>query len=247
MGSQPQAQPQPELLSRASAELLAELLKALGDAHLLLEAGLRLAIQVLNAKRGLAFDTAGEIASAGMTPEAAETIRQERLGPLLEEAGMRYYSRAGFDAPTEGTRPVVGVVGMAGTISTKTGSTKTGSTKTGSIPAGSFVLAVERGHKPFDPADQQVMAELLQLLTRPFVQAAATRLRLNGEPEGRKLSPAELPLNRLEPFPLLQEMERLLIREALNRCSNNRTRAAAALGLAREGLRKKLNRYRTGS
>ena len=240
MGSQPEAKLQPKLLSRASAELLAELLRALGDSRLLLEAGLRLAIQVLNAKRGLAFDTAGEIASVGMTPEAAETIRQERLGPLLEEAGMRYYSRAGFDAPTEGTQPVVGV---AGTISTKTGSTKTGST-----PAGAFVLAVERGHRPFDPADQQVMAELLQLLTRPFEQAAAaTRLRLNGEPEGRKLSPAELPLDRLEPFPLLQEMERLLIREALNRCGNNRTRAAAALGLTREGLRKKLNRYRIGS
>ena len=235
MGSQPEAKLQPKLLSRASAELLAELLRALGDSRLLLEAGLRLAIQVLNAKRGLAFDTAGEIASVGMTPEAAETIRQERLGPLLEEAGMRYYSRAGFDAPTEGTQPVVGV---AGTISTKTGST----------PAGAFVLAVERGHRSFDPTDQQVMAELLQLLTRPFEQAAAaTRLRLDGEPEGRKLSPVELPLGRLEPFPLLQEMERLLVREALNRYGNNRTRAAAALGLTREGLRKKLNRYRIGS
>ncbi len=243
MGSQPEAKLQPKLLSRASAELLAELLKALGDSRLLLEAGLRLAIQVLNAKRGLAFDAAGEIASAGMTPEAAETIRQERLGPLLEEAGMRYYSRAGFDAPTEGTQPVVGVVGMAGTISTKIGSTKTGS-----IPARTFVLAVERGNRPFDPTDQHVMAELLQLLTRPFEQAAAaTRLRLDGEPESRKLSPVELPLDRLEPFPLLQEMERLLVQEALNRYGNNRTRAAAALGLTREGLRKKLNRYRIGS
>ena len=241
MGSQPQAKLQPELLSRASAELLAELLKALGDPHLLLEAGLRLAIQVVNAKRGLAFGTAGEIASARMTREEAETIRQERLGPPVEGASMRCYSRAGFDAPTEGTKPVVG---MAGTISTKTGST----------PAASFVLAVERDPKPFDPTDQQIMVELLQLLARPFEQAAAaTRLRLNGkpglngEPAGRKLSPAELPLDRLEPFPLLQEMERLLIREALNRCGNNRTRAAAALGLTREGLRKKLNRYGIGS
>ena len=64
MGSQPQAQPQPELLSRASAEQLAELSKVLGDPHLLLEAGLRLAMQVVSAKRGLAFDTAGLMASS---------------------------------------------------------------------------------------------------------------------------------------------------------------------------------------
>ena len=104
MGSQPEAKLQPKLLSRASAELLVELLKALRDSRLLLEAGLRLAMQVLSAKRGLAFDTAGEIANAGMTPEEAQTIRQGGLGPLVEGAGMRYYSRPGFDTRTEGSR-----------------------------------------------------------------------------------------------------------------------------------------------
>ncbi len=237
MGSQPQAQPQPELLSRASAEQLAELLKVLGDPHLLLEAGLRLAMQVVSAKRGLAFDTAGQMASAGMTPEAAETIRKERLGQLLVGAGVRCYSGPGFADPV--AEGAAAVVGMAVVIS---------------APGGASVLAVERDQRPFDPTDQQVMAEMLHLLAHPFEQtAAATRLRRdgklgpNGEPEARKLSPAELPLDRLEPSPLLQEMERLLIREALNRCGNNRTRAAAALGLTREGLRKKLNRYGIGS
>ncbi len=237
MDSQPQAPPQPELLSRASAEQMAELLKVLGDPHLLLEAGLRLAMQVVSAKRGLAFDTAGRMASAGMTPKEAETIRQERLGQLLVGAGVRCYSGPGFADPV--AEGVAAVAGMAGVIG---------------APGGASVVAVERDQRPFDPTDQQVMAEMLHLLAHPFEQtAAATRFRRdgkpgpNGEPEARKLSPAELPLDRLEPFPLLQEMERLLIREALNRCGNNRTRAAAALGLTREGLRKKLNRYEIGS
>ena len=178
-----------------------------------------------------------------MTPQAAETIRQERLGQLLVGAGVRCYSGPGFvDPVTEGAAAVAGMAGVIG------------------APGGASVLAVERDQRPFDPTDQQVMAEMLHLLARPFEQtAAATRLPLNdkpgrdgklgpnSEPEARKLSPAELPLDRLEPFPLLQEMERLLIREALNRCGNNRTRAAAALGLTREGLRKKLNRYEIGS
>lgn len=243
MGSQPQAQPQPELLSRASAEQLAELLKVLGDPHLLLKAGLRLAMQVVSAKRGLAFDTAGQMASAGMTPEAAETIRKERLGQLLVGAGVRCYSGPGFADPVaEGAAAVAGMAGVIG------------------APGGASVLAVECDQRPFDPTDQQVMAEMLHLLAHPFAQsAAATRHLLNGkpgrdgkpgpngEPAAGKLSPAELPLDRLEPFPLLQEMERLLIREALTRSKNNRTRAAAALGLTREGLRKKLNRYGIGS
>ena len=237
MGSQPQTRPQPELLSRASAEQMAELLKVLGNPHLLLEAGLWLAMQVVSAKRGLAFDTEGQMASAGMTPQEAETIRQDRLGQLLVGTGVRCYSGPGFADPvTEGAAVVAGMAGVIG------------------APGGASVLAVEHDQRPFDPTDQQVMAEMLHLLAHPFEQsAAATRLRRdgkldpNGEPQARKLSPAELPLDRLEPFPLLREMERLLIQEALNRCGNNRTRAAAALGLTREGLRKKLNRYGIGS
>ena len=231
MGSQPEAKLQPQLLRRASAEQLAELLKALGDPHLLLEAGLRLAMQVVSAKRGLAFDTAGQMASAGMTPEEAETIRQERLGQLLVGAGVRCYSGPGFADPV--AERAAAVAGMAGVIG---------------APGGASVLAVERDQRPFDPTDQQVMAEMLHLLAHPFEQsAAATRLRRDGKPAARKLSAAELPVDRLEPFPRLQEMERLLIREALTRSKNNRTRAAAALGLTREGLRKKLNRYGIGS
>ena len=229
MGAQPQLDLRPQLLSRTSVELLAQLLEALGDPRSLLAAGLRLAMQVLSAKRGLAFDTVGEIACAGFTSEEAETIRQQRLGPLLAGGRVRHYSRPGFAAATDGAVPVVG---MAGAISAL---------------GAAFVLAVERDRQPFDPTDQQVMAEILRLLARPLEQtAAAMRFRPNHAPAVRKLSPAELPLDSLDPFPQLQEMERLLIHEALNRWGNNRTRAAAALGLTREGLRKKLNRYGVG-
>lgn len=226
MSAQPQVELPSELLRRASVELLARLLEALGDRRALLESGLGLAMQVLRAKRGLAFDTAGELASAGIPAEEAETIKQERLSGLLAGGGVRHYASPKFAAVAEGGTPAVGIAGAI------------------SVLGAALVVAVERDQRPFDAADQQVMAELLRLLARPFeLTAAAMQRRSEGESAGRKFSASELPLARLDPFPKLEEMERLLIQEALTRLANNRTRAAAALGLTREGLRKKLNRY----
>jgi transcriptional regulator with PAS, ATPase and Fis domain len=42
----------------------------------------------------------------------------------------------------------------------------------------------------------------------------------------------------------VERLERTLVREALARCGNNQTKAAAVLGLSRFGLQKKLKRYR---
>jgi transcriptional regulator with GAF, ATPase, and Fis domain/Tfp pilus assembly protein PilF len=44
--------------------------------------------------------------------------------------------------------------------------------------------------------------------------------------------------------PRVERLERMLIREAMTKCSGNQTKAALALGLSRFGLQKKLHRYR---
>jgi len=58
----------------------------------------------------------------------------------------------------------------------------------------------------------------------------------------RTLRPSQLPLDKLHPFPHLRQVERLFVREALKRTGQNITHAAAALGITREGLRKKMIR-----
>lgn len=226
MKQQPQQESRQQVLSRASPELLAELLEAVGHSPSLLNAGLRLTLRVLNAERGLAFDTNGVVVASGFTPEQAQALRQDRLGRLLAGGGVRHYSRPGFVAPADGSAEVVG---MAGVISAM---------------GASFVLGVERNHEPFTPTDRQIMVELLRLLARPFEQAAeAMRSERDRDQSQRTITANDLPLNKLDPLPQLRELERLLILEALNRSGNNKTRAAAALGMTREGLRKKLNRY----
>ena len=55
----------------------------------------------------------------------------------------------------------------------------------------------------------------------------------------------DLPIEDLEQIPNLAEVERLLIAVAMNRNQNNKGRAAAALGISREGLRKRLLRETT--
>ncbi len=225
MNQQPPANFREQMLGRACVELLAELLEAVGHWQSLLNAGLHLALRVAKAERGLAFDTTGTMAFDGFALEEAQVLRQ-RLNRLLASAGLHRYSDPGFASPAKGAAPVTG---MAGIIPT---------------PGGSCVLAVERSREPLDSTDQQVMAEALRLLKHPFQETAeALRLWRDHGPAARRFSLTELPLERLEPFPQLQEVERLLIQEAMNRAGGSRSRAAAALGMTREGLRKKMIRF----
>jgi hypothetical protein len=166
------------------------------------------------------------VVASGFTLEQAQTLRQDRLGRLMAGGGVRHFARNGFATPADGSGQVVG---MAGVISAL---------------GASFVLGVERDREAFNPVDRQIMVELLRLLTRPFEQTAE-RMQAGRDREQslRTITAGELPLGRLEPLPSLREMERLFILEALSRSGNNKTRAAAVLGMTREGLRKKLNRF----
>ncbi len=212
--------PRQELLSRAPSDVLAELVDAVGDPQSLVNAALRLAMRVLDAERGLAFDTAGAMAVAGFSREQARTLRRNRLGRLLAERGVRCSSYSSFLALEEGRGLVVGMADVKST------------------PGGAFVLAVERDRELF--TEQQMMAEVLRLLRPPFEQNA--RIRRRGRRLARKMTLTDLLLDRLEPLPQLRAVERLLIQEALSRTADNKSRAAAALGMTREGLRKKLIR-----
>ena len=58
----------------------------------------------------------------------------------------------------------------------------------------------------------------------------------------RSIRVTQIPFEKLQPFPQLQQVERLLVRAALRLAGYNRTVAAEALGISREGLRKKLQR-----
>ncbi len=213
------------MLRRASVELLAELLDAVGSVQLLLPAGLSLALQVLRAEQGLAFSTGRALAAAGFTRKEAQALRRQRLRALLKGRGAWRYSRPGFATPAKGTAPVLG---MAGVIR---------------AAGAACVLAVQRQHRPFDRSEQQVMAEVLRLLENPLdLNARATRAwRRKRAPRKKRLS--DLHLERLEPFPQLEQMDRLMVREALHRTEGDKTWAAEALGITREGLRKKLIRF----
>lgn len=77
-----------------------------------------------------------------------------------------------------------------------------------------------------------------QATARKLMSPAAVGRRV----PAKAIAARDLPFRRLNPLPSLQEIERLLIAEALLRCRNKVAPAARILGLTREGLRKKLIR-----
>ncbi len=79
-------------------------------------------------------------------------------------------------------------------------------------------------------------------IRRPFRRRGKKRLarkarRLRTHPRLRAF------LRRMKDLPTLEELERLLVVEAMRRC-RTKTAAAAAVGITREGFRKKLVRMR---
>ena len=218
-----------KLLGRVSGTLLAELLDAVGDCQALLDAGLSLALCVHQAPRGLAFDLGRALAVVGFTTEEVETLRQERLTGLLATGGVCHYGLPAFAAPAADGDPAFGVAGVIPTS------------------GGNFVLAVERDLE-LNPTECGLMAELLRLLENPLeltVRSARSerpeRCERPRRPALRTLTLTDVLLARLERFPQLREMERLLIQAAIVR-GRNRNEAAAALGLTRQGLHRKLLR-----
>lgn len=219
-----------QFLDRLPVGVAAELVEAAGNFAQVVKAGLKLALQVLDAKRGLAFDNLDVFAAEGFAPGEAEQLREERLAVLLSATGVRYYSRPSFAARAEAGEEVIG---MADVIA---------------LSSRSLVVAIERERQPFPSADQQIMAEALSFLKRPLEQAVKTPLSgVNRGPLVHNLAAAGLPLGRVDPLPTFEQMERLLIEEALVRSGGKKAKAAAALGVTREGLRKMMLRMEIGT
>lgn len=214
-----------QVVRRVPAELLADLLDSVGNWRAVLDTGLRLALHVLRAEQGLIFGANYHPAGQGVGSRGGLLRSYERLRGLLGGADFAYYSLPEFSAIASGDGPVVG---MAGRIHTA---------------CANFVLGVERPDSPFSFDEQSAMRAVMKLLQNPL-QCTAEIMAFRGEVNNNnKLNVTQLPLQDLEPFPNLREIEKLLIQAAIERARNNKAKAAAFLGVTREGLRKKMVRF----
>ncbi len=68
------------------------------------------------------------------------------------------------------------------------------------------------------------------------------RKRREAQAARQKSLSARIPFSRMQRLPQLQELEKMLIQEAMGRFSN-KTKMARVLGITREGLRKKIIRF----
>ncbi len=228
MNGQRSDHPRERVVARASSQLLAQLLDSLGDSQAVVNASLCLAMSVLSADRGLAFDSSGALAAIGFSQEEADAIRCRQGGALLAGGRPRYYADGGFAEPARDAGPIQA---MAGAIE---------------VALAALVLAIQRDHLPFSEAEQEDLAALLDLLRAPFeVTAELRRWTPKFSAPGRRLT--HLPISALAYLPQIREVERMLIQEALLRAGNNKSAAARTLGVTREGLRKKIIRFRMAS
>jgi hypothetical protein len=212
-----------QMLVRATSELLAELLDAVGDLQAVMEGGARLAAHVLRAEQALLFDDHKRRVAVGLSSAQGLSRREHSLAPLLKQRGVYRYALPEFRCPAEDGAPVVG---MAGVIP---------------VNRAVFVLGLERSYAPFTSDEQALLAPTLAQLARPL-HCTLELLELKKVQAPMKLSVQQLPLKRLDAIPQLEQLEVLLIQEAMRRAGNNKTQAAAWLGITREGLRKKIRR-----
>lgn len=223
-----------ELLSRASPEILEEMLGGAMEPNRLLSAALKQALYMVYAQRGVVFTSDGIVSAIGYDGRTPQRLRRH-LDPLLMEGGMHWYSapmcnlgKTPEQAEYWDSSPQSGrkVVSMAGVIPGPVGLLA--------------VLAVER-EGAFSVADQKTFVEWLDLVATP-ASAAVENVRAARKRQTRKLRLSDLPLEQLEQLPTLAELERLIIAEAMRRNNSVKRLAAEQLGLTREGLRKKILR-----
>jgi hypothetical protein len=178
------------------------------------------ALRQSGAARGVVFDGDGVVRSIGYSASDRSSVCRA-LGPLLLEPQRLVQSHHALFGVLDGPG-----WGLAGSVTGASGPLA--------------VLAVEK-ESPLDPAEVDDFADWIGVTGKPL-DAAFCYARWRKTVHRQPLRLRDLPLADLAQIPNLAEVERLLIAVAMNRSQNNRGKAAAALGISREGLRKRLLR-----
>jgi hypothetical protein len=200
------------------------LLGSLDDPEKLMGAILEDALLRAGAVRGIIFDRERIVRSVGYSHNDKVRVWHTLERLLLESNSVMLSGEPLFDGlALDQDEPAFGV---AGTLTGRS--------------ANLAVLAIEK-ETQFEQSEVDDFADWVQLTSKP-VDVALSFARWNPATHGQPLRLRDLPLEDLNQVPNLAEVERLLISVAMNRNQNNRGKAAAALGISREGLRRKLLR-----
>jgi hypothetical protein len=205
---------------RSLAPEVRELLASLDDPQKLMGLILEHALLQSGAARGLIFHGKGVVRSVGYSAGDKVSVWRTLERLMLASDGLVQSSRAHFgalDAPAWG---------LAGTMSGASGSLA--------------VLAIEK-ESALEPSEIDGFVDWIGVTAKPLdvsIIYAGWKRTLDRQP----LHFRDLPLADLHQIPNLAEVERLLVSLAMRRSQNNKGKAAAALGISREGLRQKLLR-----
>ena len=208
-------------------------LQSLEEPEKLLGAVLDHALVSAGAVRGLLFDREQMVRAVNYSHNEKIAVWKSLERLLLESDGVLRTSEPFFAWPAKagGTfsgAPVSGapVTGVAGVLVGPPGSLA--------------VLAIERD-TAFSESQIAAFAEWIEIASMP-VALSLSNARLRRLVRRAPLRFRDLPLQELEELPNMQEVEMMLIADAMRRHQNHKGRAAATLGISREGLRRKLLR-----
>ncbi|GEM_PF-5375566 len=196
------------------------LLESLDDPEKVMAAVLDHALLESGAVRGLIFDRRHLLRSVGFSPADRVAAWQSLEALLVEPGGVRHYAGARFTCIAGEAVGLAGALGCAGDHVA--------------------VMAIEK-ETPFMPSEIRDFSTWLEVAGKPL-DVSLFYERWKRQIAGRPLRLRDLPLEDLQHLPNLAEVERLLMQVAMSRHQNNKGRAAAALGLSREGFRRKLER-----
>jgi DNA-binding NtrC family response regulator len=114
------------------------------------------------------------------------------------------------------------------------------------LPAGQVIdaaLLLERD-TPFGPGELKSLDLWMDLMAIPL-GAAVEYERAMRRKQNRRLRLADLRLEELEQLPTFEQVEYLLIQEAMRRTRHNKSAAARVLDMSRQGLQKRILRVLT--
>ena len=207
----------PELLS---------VLQCLDEPEKLLGAVLDHALVSSGAVRGLIFDHEQVVRAVNYSHNEKLTVWKTLEKLLLESDGIWRSTERFFASPAAGDTAVAGLAGVL----------------TGP-PGNLAVLAVE-SETVFSASQIEAFGEWIQLASMP-VALSLSNARLRRLVRRAPLRFRDLALEELAELPKMQEVEMMLIADAMRRYQNHKGKVAASIGISREGLRRKLSRRRS--